>query len=115
MADENIVVRSSDSYTLGVEIEFQIVDQNDYSLVPLGPKLQDLAPDLLQSHISQELIKSILEIQTGICRNVRDVENDLVQTCSVAEELAADKHLSIYQETGAFKEVVRISHQGFWK
>lgn len=56
MAHENIVFRSSKSYTLGVEIEFQIADQ-----------------------------------------------------------LAAAKHLSIYQETGAFKEVVRISHQGFWK
>lgn len=115
MADENIVFRSSKSDTLGVEIAFQIVDQNDYSLVPLGPKLQDLAQDRLQSRISQELIKSILEIQAGICRNVRDVENDLLRTCSLAEELAADEQRSIYQEPGAFKEVVRISHQGFWK
>ena len=96
MADENMVFRSSKNYTLGVEIEFQIIDQNDYSLVPLGPKLQDLAPDLLQSRISQELIKSILEIQTGICRNVRDVENDLLRTCSLAEELAADNGCFLY-------------------
>ncbi len=93
---ENIVFSESQSYSLGVEIEFQIVDQKTYSLVPLGPRLHDLAPEILQSRISQELIKSILEIQTGICRNLRDVENDLLRTCSLAEELAADHGCLLY-------------------
>ncbi len=96
MVDEIIEFKSSQNYSLGVEIEFQIIDQDRYSLVPLGPSLQDLAPEILRSRISQELIKSILEIQTGICRNLRDVENDLLQTCSLAEELAADNGCLLY-------------------
>ncbi|MEE4166136.1 MAG: YbdK family carboxylate-amine ligase [Desulfocapsaceae bacterium] len=93
---QNIVFSSSRCYTLGVEIEFQIVDQNSYALVPLAPKLKSLAPDVLKSRISRELINAILEIQTGICRNVQDVENDLLRTCSLAEELAADSGCLLY-------------------
>ena len=56
-ADEKIVFRASQSY----------------SSVALGPKLHDLTPEILHSRISQELIKSIVEIQAGICRSLRDV------------------------------------------
>ena len=97
MADkQRITFSSSQGYSLGVEIEFQIIDQSNFNLVPLGPTLQQMAPKILQPRISQELIKSILEIQTGICRNLRDVENDLLQTCSLAEELAADHDCLLY-------------------
>ncbi|MDX9896480.1 carboxylate-amine ligase [Desulfofustis limnaeus] len=83
-------------FTIGVEIEFQIIDANDCSLVPLGPHLLNLAPLLLRPRLALELIKSMLEIQTGICHDVRDVENDLLQTCSLAEELAADNGCLLY-------------------
>ena len=92
----NIVFSPSLHYTLGVEIEFQIVDQTSYALVPLAPKLKSLAPELLKSRISKELINAILEIQTGICSTVTVVENDLLRTCSLAEELAEDNGCLLY-------------------
>jgi len=91
MATDTLLFRSGSEYTLGVEIEFQIVDQHSYELVPLAPVLVDSAPEILLPRLSPEFIKSILEIQTGICSDLRDVENDLLQTCSMAEELAAEK------------------------
>jgi len=94
--DGTIQFNSSRNYTLGVEIEFQIIDRNNFSLMPFGPKLHDLAPEILHPRISQELIKSILEIQTGICRDMRDVKNDLLQTISLAEELAAENDCLLY-------------------
>ena len=84
------------SYTLGVEIEFQIVDSQTYALVPYAPQLVDNAPDILLPRLSPEFIKSILEIQTGICTDVRMVENDLLQTCSMAEELAGENGCLLY-------------------
>ncbi len=95
-ADRRIVFSPSLHYTLGVEIEFQIIDKTSYVLVPLGPKLRSFAPALLKSRISKELINAILEIQTGICRNVEGVENDLLRTCSLAEELADDNGCLLY-------------------
>lgn len=87
---------ASHSYTLGVEIEFQILDAGNLNLVPSAPLLLEQAPNILRSRLSLEFIKSILEIQTGVCSNLRDVENDLLQTCSLAEELAVDNGFLLY-------------------
>ena len=96
MPEERIQFIASPRHTIGVEIEFQVVHSENFELLPLAPILQDCAPRLLQPRISQELIKSILELQTGICRDVRDVENDLLQTGSLAEELAAENGCLLY-------------------
>ncbi len=87
---------SSSSHTLGVEIEFQIVDARNFDLVPFAPLLIDQAPKILRPRLSLEFIKSILEIQTGVCADLRDVENDLLQTCSLAEELALENGFLLY-------------------
>lgn len=96
MSIERLTFRSCSGYTLGVEIEFQIVDQGSCELMPLGPVLVNNAPQILSRRLSPEFIKSILEIQTGICVDLREVENDLMQTCSMAEELAADNGCFLY-------------------
>lgn len=87
---------SSPSYTLGVELEFQTLDTETLNLAPLAPVLLDTAPAILRPRITHEWIRSILEIRTGICNSVRDVENDLLQTCSMAEELAADNNCLLF-------------------
>lgn len=82
--------RSSPRYTLGVEVEFQTLDRDSLNLAPLAPLLQENAPPILKPRIAEELIQSILEIRTGVCFTLADVEYDLQQTCCLAEELAAD-------------------------
>ena len=91
-----LIFVSSPSYTLGVELEFQTLDKDTLNLAPFAPILLESAPKILRPRITQEWIRSILEIRTGICRSVRDVENDLLQTCSMAEELAADNNCLLF-------------------
>ena len=79
-------------YTMGVEIELQTLDETTWDLAPAAPTLLETAPSLLLPRLSPEFIQSILEIQTGICFSIEDVENDLMQTVSMAEELAEDNH-----------------------
>jgi carboxylate-amine ligase len=83
-------------FSLGVEIEFQILDRDTLNLVPLAPVLLKNSPEILSPRITHEFIRSILELQTSVCRTVRDVENDLMETCSMAEELAADNGCLLY-------------------
>jgi len=87
---------ASSSYSLGVEVEFQILDKRELNLVPFAPMLLELSPDILRPRLSAEFIKSILEIQTGICADLRDVENDLLQTIALAEELAIANDFVLY-------------------
>ncbi len=96
LSKNNRVFTPSVKYTLGVELEFQTLDKNTWDLVPLAPTLLDNAPSLLSPRLSPEFIQSILEIQTGICFSLEDVENDLMQTLSMAEELAEDNNCRLF-------------------
>jgi len=87
---------SSPKYTLGVELEFQTLDKATWDLAPLAPSLLDNAPSLLKPRLSPEFIQSILEIQTGVCFSLIDVENDLMQTISLAEELAEENNCRLF-------------------
>lgn len=87
---DHIPFTHNNSYSIGVEIEFQILDRNSLDLAPLAPLLLDNSPKILTPRITHEFIRSILELQTGICRSVRDAENDLMETCTMAEELAEE-------------------------
>ncbi len=86
----------SPKYTLGVELEFQTLDKSTWDLAPMAPVLIDNAPSLLRPRLSPEFIQSILEIQTGICFSLIDVENDLMQTISLAEELAEENNCRLF-------------------
>ncbi len=83
-------------YSIGVEIEFQVLDKESLNLVPLAPVLLKNSPAILRPRITGEFIRSILELQTGICSSVTDVENDLMETCSMAAELAEDNGCLLY-------------------
>ena len=83
-------------YTLGVEVEFQILDRSSWDLIPFAPRLLEEAPSLLRPRLSPEFIQSILEIQTGICFSLTDVENDLMQTISLADELAEANNCRLF-------------------
>lgn len=78
------------NFSIGVEIEFQVLDRKTLNLVPLAPVLLQNSPPILSPRITHEFIRSILELQTGICSDIRDVENDLMETCSMAGELAEE-------------------------
>lgn len=86
----------SPRYTLGVELEFQTLDKATWDLAPFAPILIKNAPSLLLPRLSPEFIQSILEIQTGVCFSLVDVENDLMQTLSLAEELAEDNNCRLF-------------------
>jgi carboxylate-amine ligase len=86
----------SKCYTLGVELEFQTLDKANWDLAPLAPTLLENAPALLRPRLSPEFIQSILEIQTGVCSSLVDVENDLMQTISMAEELAEENNCRLF-------------------
>jgi carboxylate-amine ligase len=96
VSGQEIPFAHNPKYTLGVEIEFQTLDRDSWDLTPMAPILLESAPSLLLPRLSPEFIQSILEIQTGVCSSLIDVENDLMQTISLAEELAADNNCMLF-------------------
>ncbi len=79
----------SKPWTLGVEVELQIVDRNTHELSAKAPQI--LSRWSGPATVQPEIFQSMLEINTGICEDVEAVEADLRATATrlmpIAREL----------------------------
>ena len=89
MSDNQIFFNSSSSPTIGVELELQILDKNTFELVSGAPKILEEYKD--DPRIKEELLDSIIEINTNICNNVDEVRTDLKESLSKVYK-SAEKH-----------------------
>lgn len=78
--------RGSQDHTLGVELEYQLVDRKSRNLVQRGPQL--LAALQEDSWAKPELFQSTIEINTRVCRDVREVRQDLTEKVQRVQEVA---------------------------
>lgn len=69
----------SEAFTLGVEMELQVIDKNELNLKPIAQDiLAEWPPE--DEKLKPEIFQSMLEINTGICKNAHDAEKDLSKT-----------------------------------
>jgi carboxylate-amine ligase len=77
---EDLSFRPSSDVTLGVELELQILDRESGDLTPGAvPLLQRAAADKLPG-VTAEFMQSMIEVKTDVCRNVREVQQQLLPT-----------------------------------
>jgi carboxylate-amine ligase len=93
---EKLTFNKSPAPTIGVELEIQILDSETYELTPLAPEIQKLVPDSLSLRIKPEFIKSMVEINTGICSTVSDVERDLTDTFNYLNNITEGLGAKLY-------------------
>lgn len=63
--------------TLGVELELQILDRETGDLGPGAVRILKACAEENLSGVSAELMQSMIEVKTGICRNVREVQQEM--------------------------------------
>jgi Glutamate-cysteine ligase family 2(GCS2) len=67
-----------DAYTLGVEEEYMLLDPDGFDLVQhVEAILADMSGNELKHRVTRELMQSVLEIATPVCRNAAEVEREL--------------------------------------
>ena len=81
----------SDPYTLGVEEEYQLLDGSSFDLVQhIDTVLAAIEGHELEPQINPELMQSVLEIATPVCRTPAEVMRELVKlrgyVCGIARE-----------------------------
>src|SRR2546421_8542413 len=79
----------SDPYTLGFEEEYMLLDGESFDLVQhIDTVLAAVAGHELEPRINAELMQSVLEVATPVCRTAGDVEEQLrrirAYVCEVA-------------------------------
>src|SRR5919106_6243676 len=84
-----------DQFTLGIEEEFQIVDPHTRELRSHVAEILEEGKMLLGEQIKPEMIQSMIEVGTGICRNIQEAREDITRLRSIIASLARKKGLNI--------------------
>lgn len=69
--------RGSPRPTLGVELEFQVVDPHTWELAPAAEAILAGVPAELADSVKPEFYSCCVEVNTGVCRDVAEVGRDL--------------------------------------
>jgi glutamate---cysteine ligase / carboxylate-amine ligase len=86
----------SDPYTLGVEEEYMLLDSETFDLVQhIDTVLAAVAGHELETQINPELMQSVLEIATPVCRTAADVELELRTLRRYVIDVARQKGLRV--------------------
>jgi carboxylate-amine ligase len=87
---------AGDPYTLGVEEEYQLLDSTTFDLVQhIDTILAAVSGHELEAQINAELMQSVLEIATPVCRTAGDVMAALTTLRSYVTGVAQDKELRV--------------------
>ncbi|MDT4896567.1 MAG: glutamate---cysteine ligase / carboxylate-amine ligase [Acidobacteriota bacterium] len=84
-----------DQFTLGIEEEFQIVDPESRELRSHVTEFLDEGKMILGEQIKPEMIQSMIEVGTGICKNIQEARADISRLRGIISMLARSKGLVI--------------------
>ncbi len=84
-----------DQFTLGIEEEFQIVDPQTRELRSHVSEFLEEGKMILGEQIKPEMIQSMIEVGTGICKNIHEARADITRLRSIISALAGKTGLAI--------------------
>jgi len=90
-----IKFNSSSEPTIGVEIELQLVDKKNLNLKNISSKILAEVNEEFSNNIKCELIESMIEINTNICSNIKEVENDIIKILNHLDEILKNHETEI--------------------
>jgi len=86
----------SEPYTLGVEEEYMLLDGESFDLVQhIDTVLAAISGHELEMHINPELMQSVLEVATPVCRTPSDVAHALRQLRAFVTDIAQEQGLRV--------------------
>ncbi len=84
-----------DSFTLGIEEEFQIVDPKTRELKSHVSEILEEGRLMLGEKVKPEMIQSMIEVGTGVCNNVDEAREDISKLRCIISGLARKKGMEI--------------------
>ncbi|MEO7971487.1 MAG: carboxylate-amine ligase [bacterium] len=83
------------TFTLGIEEEFQIVDPKTRELRSHVSEFLEEGKMILGEQIKPEMIQSMIEVGTGVCKNIQEARADITRLRSIISGLAGKTGLVI--------------------
>jgi carboxylate-amine ligase len=91
-----LVFNPSPSHTIGVELEIQIISNKGLALAQKASEILSSVDPQFMLKIKPEFIQSMVEINTSICQNLKDVDRDLTESYKYLEEKAQALNTSLH-------------------
>jgi len=82
-------------FTLGIEEEFQIVDPHTRELRSHVSEVLEEGKMLLGEQVKPEMIQSMIEVGTGICKDIKEARSDITNLRGIVSGLVRKKGLEI--------------------
>jgi len=82
-------------FTLGIEEEFQIVDPHTRELRSHVSEILEEGKMLLGEQVKPEMIQSMIEVGTGICKDIKEARSDITNLRGILSGLVRKKGLEI--------------------
>jgi glutamate---cysteine ligase / carboxylate-amine ligase len=82
-------------FTLGIEEEFQIVDPDTRELRSHVSEILEAGKMLLGEQVKPEMIQSMIEVGTGICKDIKEARSDITNLRGILSGLVRKKGLEI--------------------
>ena len=87
---------AGDQYTLGVEEEYMLLDNESFDLVQLVDTVLSAAQNgELTDRIGPELMQSVVEISTPVCKGVADVDAELRKLRGLVSGIAGERGMRV--------------------
>jgi carboxylate-amine ligase len=88
---ENLVFKeNTQAFTLGTELELQLIDRKSLQLTPAAPALLEA---LNHPQLTRELFQSMLEVVSGVCSNAREARADIEKSLHSIEAYTGKNNL----------------------
>ena len=83
------------SFTLGIEEEYQTIDPDTLDLRShVQFEIIEKGKAFLKEHVKAEMHQSVVEVGTGVCRNIQEARRDITELRRTIIRLARSGHLS---------------------
>ena len=82
-------------FTIGVEEEYQIIDAETRDLVSHVSKIIEGGKATLHENLKHEMHESVIEMETGICSNIKDVRRELTDLRRQLIRVAHENNLRV--------------------
>ncbi len=90
MTKKESVFNHKHPFTLGVEEEFMLCEPHSGNLVNKADAIMTALPSDLKDRFSYELILSEIEVNTPICKNVKEAINEVVNLRNITKKLGEE-------------------------
>ncbi len=84
-----------EKFTLGVEEEYMIIDPKTRELTSHDQKIVELAAPLLRDHVKAEMHQAVVEVGTGICKDVAAAYDDIRKLRRAVADIAGSLNLKM--------------------